>query len=247
MIKYIFSIIIFITLFFFSCKKKDNPPPVVANTTTGGSTSGLTPSTGGDYSNLQTTYRFTNVAGVVTKDSSIFASFYSAPVTSVMPIYIYAGLVSLNGTNIPYQNSFYYIISNPSVNIAGPLVWNVTGSGTLAAYTHSFTPFYPKYTGGNSLPDTCIKANGITINISGVTNNLNSVIISIYSGPSTLTKYILGSTGSVNFTSAELANFTVNSSLTIIINLSNLYSATYNGIKHGFTNNIQYTKYSYLK
>jgi hypothetical protein len=244
MLKNTFTLIFILTLFFVSCKKKDSTPTPASSTT--GSTTGLTPSTGGDYSDLQTTYMYTNTGGIVNKDSSVFASFYSAPVTSVSPAYVYAGTVTLNGSNIDYQGTFYYPIGQVP-NIAGPLTWSISGSSTVTAFTCSFVPNYPKYTGGNLLPDTCVKASGITINISGVTNNLNSVNISIYCGGSNLSKYIIGSNGSVSFTPAEIANFPAHNSLTIIVTLSNLYSAIFNGKKQGFANTIQYTKYSYLK
>jgi len=250
MLKSIFSISVITILIFISCKKKDPTPPPASSTTgttTGGTTGGLTPSTGGDNSDMQTTYSFQNHAGIITRDSFVVASFYAAPETSVVPTNVNAGTVTLNGVNIVDQGQYNYYITSSLPNIAGPLTWSVSGSGTLSAFSQSFQPSYPKYTGGNLLPDTCIKANGITINISGVTNNQNSVIITLYSGSSNLTKYILGSNGSVTFTSAELANFSVNNLLIIMVDLANSYSATHNGIKQGFANTIQYSKYSYLK
>lgn len=243
--KIILSTIAILLVSFFSCKKKATTTANTSTTTT--TTGGIVPSSGGDYCDLQTTYRYTNIGGTVTKDSMIFASFYAAPVSSVTPTYVVAGTVSLNGTNIPYMNPSYFIASNPPINISGTLNWDITGSGTVTAFSQSFTASYPKYAGGNVLPDTCIKANGITINVTGVSNNLNSVVVSLYCGSASATKYILSSNGTVSFSPSDLSSFPVNSSLSIIINLSNVYSATLGGIKRGFSNTLQYTKFSYLK
>jgi hypothetical protein len=179
----------------------------------------------------------------------VFASFYAAPVTSVAPTTVFAGTVTLNGVNVPFQtsSSMYYIASSLPINIAGPLTWSVAGSGTIAAFNQAYTPSYPKYTDGNLLPDTCIKANGITITVSGVTNNQTSVYVALYSGSFSVGKSLLASNGSVVFTSTELANFPVNQPLTISLSLSNSYTATHNGLKHGFDNGINYQKISYLK
>jgi hypothetical protein len=251
-----FSILILVAvLFFTSCKKKENKPEPTNNNapSTTGSTTGyfpvLSPSTGGDMCGLQTTYTYLDYNGTVTKDSIVVASFYAAPVTSVAPTNVFAGTVTLNGVNVPFQSSssMYYIASSLPISIAGPSTWSVSGSGTITAFSQAYTPSYPKYTGGNLLPDTCIKGNGITINISGVTNNQYSVYVALYSGSFSVGKSLLGSNGSVVFTSTELVSLPVNQPLTISVSLSNSFTATHNGIKHGFNNGINYQKISYLK
>jgi hypothetical protein len=243
--KIILLVISTLAIYFISCKKKESSPPETTSPST--TKAGLAPSTGGDYCNLQTTYRFTNMGGVVTKDSMVFASFYVAPVSSVPPTNIAAGSVSLNGTNIPFSGSSYNITSNVPTSIAGTLNWNVTGSGTVTAFSQSLTASYPKYTGGNVLPDTIVKANGVSINITGVTNNLNSVLVSLYGGSASATKYVLGSSGTVTFSPAELSAFPVNTSITLLITANNIFSANLGGIKRGFTNGFQYTKFCFLK
>lgn len=258
MIKQVCLLLITVS-FILSCKKKEAEPATTNNnSTTGGVTTGsnpstvtttLSPSNGGDFSGLQTTYTYLDYNGALVKDSSVFASFYATPPTSVAPTTIYAGTVTLNGTTIPFNsgtNSYYNATSSP-INISGALSWSVSGSGTVTPFGQSFVPSYPKYTGGNLLPDTCVKANGVTINISGVTNNQNSVTVRLYSSSANAFKYIMGSNGSVNFSSADLNNFTVNQPVTIIVGCANIFSATHNGIKHGFINNISYQKTSYMK
>jgi hypothetical protein len=248
--------LLLLTALIFSCKKKEstpsqpnNPTPANAGTTGGVPTTTLSPSTGGEFCSLRTTYTYYDYNGVVSKDSSAAASFYATPPTSVAPTYIFGGTVTLNGIELPYSssaNSYYNGFPNP-FNIAGPLTWSVSGSGTVTPFSQSFTPSYPKYTGGNLLPDTCIKANGITINISGVTNNQNSVFVYLFASSSSAFKYILGSSGTVTFTPSDLSSFTPNQSLSIMIFFGNYYQATLGGIKRGFANTVSYQKVSYLK
>ncbi len=247
--KLILPTALILVLTFFACKKKEATLETLASSAPSGVTApnGLVLSTGGDLCNLQTSYMYSDHSSVVTKDSLVFASFYSAPVSLVLPTYVSGGTVTLNGINIPYQGSSYYISNNLPTAISGTITWSVSGSGTVTAFSQSFIPNYPKYTGGNLLPDTCLKANGITINISGVTNNHNSVGVSLNSGSSSTFKYITSSNGTITFSASELSAFPTNSQLLIIINLSNIYSAALGGTKRGFANTLQYTKYSYLK
>ena len=247
--------LLLLVCFFTFCKKKDttpNPTPINStNTTTTGSNIYLPASSGGDMCNLETNYNYLDFNGNVTKDSSVFASFYSALFTStVAPTTINAGTVTLNNSVIPFQSSSnigYYFTSNLPINITANLTWSVSGSGTVTAFSQVFTPSYPKYTGGNLLPDTCVKANGITINVSGVSNNQNGVSVYLYSGSVSAHKFIYSSGGSVTFTSSDIAAFPVNQPLTISVDFSNLYTAIVGGIKRGFSNNVIYQKISYLK
>jgi hypothetical protein len=239
-----------ITLLSFTfCKKKESTPAAASTTgsSTAGSTSGGTTS-GGSICDLQTTKYVGNNNGIITMDSFVVASFYSAPVSSVVPTNVSGGTVKLNGNTIPYNGSNYSITNNLNFNISGTLNWNVTGSGTVTAFSHTYIASYPKYTGGNLLPDTCIRANGISLNISGVSNFTGAAIVAtIYSGGSSAYKYIFGSSGTINFTATELASFPTNSVLTIILNFTNFTNTNYGGLKQGYSNGLQYTKFSYLK
>ncbi len=246
-----YSITLLLVLCFTFCKKKETTAvPVNTAPTPGvGVPNGLVKSTGGDYCNLSTTYNYTHIGNNVSKDSTVQASFFTAPTSGIPSTNVNAGTVTINGVPLAYNNSplLYYIYSGLTANITGSITWDVTGSGTVTAFNQSFVPSYPHYTGGGALPDTCIKANGITINITGVTNNQNSVVVYLNLGTANLYKYILGSNGSVTFSAAELASLSTNQVLTIDLFLTNAYTATHNGFKHGFTNGIRYTKYSYLK
>ncbi|MBL7912397.1 MAG: hypothetical protein JNJ41_15155 [Bacteroidia bacterium] len=244
--KTIFSSCVLILLLVFSCKKKETTTeePPATNSTTGTTTT----TGGGAYSDMQTTYIVTDLLGTISRDSAIYANFYSSPVTSSSLSLVNAGAVTLNSISIPTLGLKYGIIFNSPVNLLSSLNWSVTGSGTITAFSHSFTPSYPKYSGGNLLPDTCSKLAGITLTISGVTNNIgNVVIVQLFGGSANSVKYILTSNGTISFTSQELASFPTNTNLSIQLGFANFTYATYSGIKHGFSNNLQYIKYAYLK
>ena len=255
--KLIYSATSILIVCFTFCKKKEATPAPAATASTSSTTTGTTniytipaglvASTGGNFCDLKTTYIFVNNGGTIIKDSVVEARFYTEPLTAATPTLISGGTVTLNGTNVPFQTNFYTFIGSSPINLTSPLNWSVSGSGTVTAFSQSFTPSYPQYTGGNLLPDTCIKANGITMNVSGVSNNQSGVIVQLYSGANYAFKYYLGTNGSVTFSAAELSSFTINNPLTIAVSLTNVYSATLGGIKRGFTNSLQYSKFSYLK
>jgi hypothetical protein len=248
-----FVVTVFVVLF-LSCQKKSNSPDPAANnsSSTGGSTSGgLSPSVGGDYCNLQTTYTYNENNGIVSKDSFVVASFYSAPVSSVAPTNIPAGTVSLNGSVLSFNSgtNLYSSVSGNSISIGNTLNWQVSGSGTVTAFSQSFTPSYPVYTGASSLPDTIRKSTGATITINGVSNNQNSVTIWLrdMNNASSNYKFLIGSNGSVTFVSGDLSSLTAGQPVFLTLNLANTYSVNHGGILRGFANTISYTKRCYLK
>ncbi|MGZ3919487.1 MAG: hypothetical protein ACXVC7_04315 [Bacteroidia bacterium] len=259
MIKQFYLVLLTIT-FFGSCKKDTTEPTADDSPTTAAAPSstgvvipaGLTLSSNGNQSVFQTEKIYTESNGVITKDSSIFVAFYSQPQNTLTPAYVYGGTVTLNNKIItPDTAQVYYFEYNSSVNITSPLSWSVTGSGTVTAFNQNFTPSYPRYTGTNVLPDTCIKSDGITLNITGVSNNAGSICVYLYSGGSLASnspyKILAASGGTVNFTPADLNGLSLNQQMTINVQLVNNFSAVQNGIKNGFVNYSNYKKLSYLK
>ncbi len=243
---------ILILLSFTFCKKKDSSP--AATTPPSNNTTGSTGSTTGNSSNygaicnLQTTKSVTNYNGILALDSFVIASFFATPITTVIPAYVPAGTVSLNGNVIPYSNSYYSITNNLNFSISNNLNWNVSGSGTLTAFSHSYTPSYPKYTGGNLLPDTCVKANGLSFTINGVSNYTGlNINVLIYTNGASLTKIVPSNGGVVTITSAELASFPTNNLFFILMNLGNYTTTNFGGLTQTYSNTLQYSKYCYLK
>ncbi len=173
-----------IVLIFTFCKKKSATPAPESTTNA--------PTYGGPYSYHTTTRIIRNTSGLITRDSAVSSYFYDTPNGGTM---INGGNVTVNSVSLTPSSTYYYS-SFGLPKISGTLNWNVAGSGTVTAFAQAFIPSYPNYSGVSSLPDTCIKANGMTINVNGVTNNTSqniSVLISQYNPTFNYTsKAILG-------------------------------------------------------
>jgi hypothetical protein len=229
--------IVFTLLFSLSCKKKKNEPEPTPVTSY---------NSWDAYSMLQTMKHTSDNLGVLWHDSSSLAVFYDRPIKSSNSNYVSAGIVKLNDS-VLYYNSGLYSGYHP-INITAPVKWTVTGSGTITPFDYTITPSYPKYTGGNLLPDTCIKANGITVTVSGVSNNTQGVSLFLNGSSGMTNKFISGSgNGSVTFTAADLASFNVNSSINLQLMMSNYNTQAVNGVVHSFVSTISYQKVIWLK
>ena len=238
-----FSLIIAITFTF--CKKKETTPeptPSSTTTTTGGPTSSC--------SLFNTGYNVYNTNNIITVDSSmIYGMFYDQPNSNTK---IFGGTVTVNSLSLtPDQGNFYMLYSPGQVNITSALNWSVTGSGTVTAFSYSYVPSYPKYSGGNLLPDTCVKANGFSIVISGVSNHVSvfnsGVSVNLYQGSNQISKSIQTDSGTITFSAAELAAFNSNATVTLMIGISNINSVSLGGLYRTFNSSYQYNKSIYLK
>ena len=234
---YLLSVVLVIAVV-FSCKKKKYEPAPETTTTPTSSLSQI-------ISSSQTTYNYYDNGGVVTMDSVVMCVFFSGPNSSSA---VNAGTVTLNGTPLTNSSNFYYDYN--TFNLTGVQNFSISGSGTLTAFSHSYTASYPKYTGGNLLPDTCYKASGITLSITGI-SNLSPLMwskgVRIYQGSNSVNKSLTPSANSVNFSSSELASFNVNNPITISVSLSNVHTFAQGSYNHMFGNTVEYRKYSYLK
>jgi hypothetical protein len=236
-----------IIFLFTACKKKETTPDVPAtNTTTTG---------GGNfvYSYMATAYNITDYNNSITLDSSVTAQFYTGPAPAGPPQNVLAGIVALNTFSLNPESDNSYFSSSPNMTtISGPLNWSVSGSGDVAAFSYSYMPVYPKYTGGSLLQDTCTKSNGISINISGVTDYTTSALSSgltvMLVQSSIISKPIFGTSGgTVTFSPAELTGFSTNSPITIFISIVNFNTVPINGVNRNFNCELTYQKYAYLK
>lgn len=225
-----------ISVFLFSCKKKEKDPVP---------TSGNNNVVAGAYSNHQADFIYTQYGTTITKDSMAFVSYYESPVTNTSSIVnVNAGNVTLNGVALNYSSGLYQ--NSGPVKVNGPITWNVSGSGTITAFTHSYVAVHPTYTGSNLLPDTCTKSSGININVSGV-SNASAVSVSISQGLTSINKQIFSFNGTVNFSVSELNAFSTAQSITISVLCTKYKSEVLGGIEHGFSNKLVYHKFAYLK
>ncbi|MGZ8891193.1 MAG: hypothetical protein ACXW0J_07315 [Nitrososphaeraceae archaeon] len=226
-----------------SCKKKDDAIPANENANTTGSTTSV-----GVYGNLQSGYNLLDYgSGVTMLDSNVLANFYSSAANNTAPTSIYAGTVSVNSNGLKFNNSSnYYIDTTHTINIH-QLNWSAIGTGTVSSFIYSYSPLYPKYSGTLLLQDTCVKSNGINISLTGITNANSGVIIRVYQGPNMVTKTINAPSGTVNFSSSDLAGLTVNAPLTISVYLLDMNIVSVGSINYTAACFYQYIKFSYLK
>lgn len=236
------------TLIVISCKKEDKEPaPVPTPSATLGSPFQT-------YSYFRTGYSVTETNNVTYVDSSmVFAMFYDQPTypNNKIP----AGNVSINTFSLtPDQSNFYqYQFSSGPMNISNTLHWNVTGAGTITAFSHSYTPSYPKYSGADLLPDTCVKANGLSVTISGVSNRtgiITGVNVSLYQSSPTyvqINKNTQASSGTITFSALELAGFDTGEGLNLSVSINNYVSANVSNVYRAFSCDYQYTKEVFFK
>lgn len=193
---------------------------------------------------MQTDYTYLDNGSTVTMDSNAIAVFMQGPMGTINNVYISAGNVSLNDSNLYFMLDNYMKV-NP-INISQTLKWVATGSGTITPFTYTFVPSYPKYVGGSVLPDTCTKMSGITINISGVSNLSGGIGVSVTQGATSIGKSI-STNGTVSFSTSEIGAFNTNANFSIELIFQNTTSATLGGVLHSFNNCVLYNKIAYLK
>lgn len=221
-----------------SCKKKSNSEPVPT---------GPSATIQNAYSMIQTTKHTSDFHGTLIKDSSAMAVFYDKPMQyTTGSNYVSAGVVKINDSILPYYAGIYSSYHTPNITL--PVRWSVSGSGTLTPFTQTITPDYPRYTGGNLLPDTCIKASGITVNVSGVSNTTQGVSLFLNGSMVSLNKFISnGGNGTVVFSASEIAGMNVNANVTLQLMMSNYNVQSHNGVMHNFVSTTSYQKQIWLK
>lgn len=229
------------TLLLSACKKKDNSSSSSTTTTTTG-----TSTPGAVYGSLQASYSDYDLGtGNVTKDSLIIASFYASPNPTSLTTYVNAGTVTVNGINMIQALPQSYYLENTSVNMQ-TIVWSATGEGTVAPFSYSWTPIYPKISTPINIADTCYKSNGISVSLSGITN-AGSVSVYLSQGSTSISKNSSSANGTISFNASELSGFATNNSLTIAILLTNLKRQAIGSVSYELIANHNYTKFSYLK
>lgn len=231
-----------LSLILNSCKKKDD----VAASSPSSNPTPTAPT--GDYGNLQSGYTvFDYGNGVLVNDSNVIINFYSGPSSNIVPPSIYAGTVAVNNYTLNLKNTLnFYVDTTHLINIQ-QLNWTATGSGTVAAFTYSYMPVYPKYSGVITVLDTCVKSTGFNISLSGIVNANAGVTIDVYQGSTKVSKKLNTSSGIVNFSASDLSSLTVNTPLTISLMFANLSHVNIGSVNYGITTTYQYIKFSNLK
>ncbi len=166
------------------------------------------------------------------------ASFYSSTGSSTI---VDGGTVKLNTNELEKQsnNSYFKQASTgqtPSdLGLTGGASWDVSGNGSVPAFTYSHGSTFPSFSG--TLPKTITKANGVSFTFSSSTvKNADSVYVFIASGSNTFIKGYAANAGTIKVTSAELSNLAKVSDNTAILEVLpvKINVVTKNGKKYAF-------------
>jgi hypothetical protein len=157
------------------------------------------------------------------------------------------GSVSLNGVifkkNVSIQN--FYRDSTYNIPASIPQVWSVSGSGNMAAFTHSNSSSYPSFPGHINVPDS--------FQITGVANiplidrtNVDEIMVMLYrSANYTLTvgpKFLNGSATTCQITSSELGTLGQGNDLNVAIYFYKNNVTEIDGKKCNFRTGLMYIK-----
>ncbi|MES2678347.1 MAG: hypothetical protein V4635_00615 [Bacteroidota bacterium] len=227
-------------LFFAFCKKKDGDPEPSPTPVTTGTLPSLN-TDNGMFTSFYNEIKWPNLPTYT--DSLVQATFFISP--GSYNAHINAGTVSVNTTTLNLTVNNIYTTSIP-INLKN-LNWQVNGNGTISACSFSYSPLYPSYNGANSLPDTLIKANGMSFDLNGLTNGNSSVVFSVGQGSISVSKMITSVPSTISLSAAESGSFLTNADFTIRLSAINYSSVTLNGNKYGINAGRTYLKVCYLK
>ena len=123
--------------------------------------------------------------------------------------------------------------------------WNVSGSNSVSAFSCTYTPTYPVFTGNALLPDSFSISSGVTINVSGISNmSQSSISVIISLGGVNVSKSIPINQTSCTFTPNELTSLSPTASgAVILLTFSNLSTKTLGGKLYGLDNSLEHIKY----
>jgi len=199
----------------------------------------------GSFSSGYNTYVFADQSGYT--DSSVFASFYAYPDYLPSSALANAGDVTVNGSLLNRAASNFYSLSG-KINLKH-LEWTVSGNGTITAGSFSYTPSHPVFNSASAFPDTIAKANGFSIDLTGVSGanspGLNFLLIG-QAGIS-IDRNISNGSQNITVTAAELADFNTGENLIFYLSLANNSSVVFNNRNYLVNNTRTFTKYCYVK
>ncbi|MBL7682430.1 MAG: hypothetical protein JNK00_03630 [Flavipsychrobacter sp.] len=205
-----------------SCVKTDDITPTTTPTPTTPTTTGPTPPSptpsGSDISGVLVSIKMdysTQPAGSpipVTLVSEIgTAAFYNTPGGST---FVDAGTVSVNNNNLEKASNNAYTklattgLTPSSLDFgsgsSAKSAWNVSGSGSVTAFSYTHTATFPDYSG--TVPSSVTKASGLSFSFNSSTlSGADSVIVVIAAGSTTITKTYAANAGTVNISASDLS------------------------------------------
>ena len=232
------GIIFLIIISFVACKKMGTPEPEINNSNNVG------PSTYGDLEILFVKEYKKNI--LIGSDSIVISSFYDKLADGVSPVnYVNAGNVSYNSIGLK-PSATYYRDTTHLINVHSQnSIWSVSGNASVAAFSYTFTPSFPVFSGNAQLPDSISLFHGFTVNITGLSNMTESSIpVTISDGITNITKSIPINQKSVTFSHDDLSSLTTTpSGASFIVTFSNISNQTFGGKVYGIINTLEHIKH----
>jgi len=194
-----------------SCKKStDNP---VTSTPT---TSALSVTVGDGYGALAavTSVSYSTIAGITIpiNVNTAVAVFRNTSGSSTM---VDGGTVTLNSKTLSKQSNNAYVYQNLTDMLTfPPVTWSVSGSGSVPAINYTDDKNMPSYSGYSTLPSSISRATDLTIDLSGMVSDADSVYCQVADNAKHyLLKRVAGNAGTAVFTASELSAFTAGTGL----------------------------------
>lgn len=213
----------------FSCKKKTSEDPNTNPT--------FTVKAYGSMSTVLFKYYNGNTLSGI--DSSAYAYFFTNP-SNPSASFVSGGTVSYNGLLLQNSSNNY---SSYSLNIHQPnSVWSISGSADVPSINYTISPNYPVFNGNAQLPDSFSISGSLSINLSGISNNTNGILVKISDNTNNLSKNLSPTQTSCVFSALELSVLQPNSMATISVNMSNYVSKNYGGKGYTFESSLQHMK-----
>lgn len=209
-----------------SCVK--TPDPVVPTTTTTTQNTGPTPqvptqsNVDGVLAAIKMNFKIEQSGFTIDVVSEVgVASMYASTGSSTI---VDAGTIKLNtnaldkNSNNSYSKTATTGQTPADLGLSSGANWDVSGAGSVSAFTHNHGTTFPKYTG--TMPTSITKANGLTLTFSSSNvSNADSVYVFIASGNNSFIKGYAANAGSITVTSSELSNLATVSDNTAILEI----------------------------
>jgi hypothetical protein len=179
---------------------------------------------------------------IVTTGDNVTLTFINYDNTLNSSVEVSAGNVNVNGTGL-YFNGVNYEDTTYAINLSpATFSLNVSGSSQINAFTTTFNPVYPSFTGDALLPTSVSKSAGCTINLGNSINNVSDTsMIQLFT--SVVKKIAPGQT-TVTFTPADLSGVMVGSGYYFELYMYNRQTLNVNGRPYYVRDGLQYTKYN---
>jgi len=151
----------------------------------------------------------TAVVGTVFSFGTAVAVFYANPGDDE---FIEAGTVSVEGVDLDLMDNKSYAYTAgaksstvfPGIEFTNPILWEVSGAGSVTSFTHGLTGNFPN-TDTITSSKTINKNSSYTLRVAGV-SHADSVLFNIGAANGTrVTKTLPGNANSCTFTAAELS------------------------------------------